>query len=240
MKIRTPLVILAGLAGAMALSAYWQFGNARQQFLNFAPEIPPVETQLLMPGLEILKKNDAYSEFISPDGNLSFEYPASFQASAGALGKNPNNPDEADVLFFAYRINIPDLQPAYIIATKNNATSSEAIKNQVKQGFIDQKCQAEMTSATSTGQTLETVNTAYECPAAPKGMERWQSQTKIAPTENGAYVLTAISTAQSWLAFLPEAQKILSSARVKNIFPGATTTDATTTDETGQADNLKL
>ena len=229
MKLPTPLLILLGVIGALAISVYWQFNGAKMEFANFDPQIPGAQKLSLsgpnIPGMAATGA-DPYKQFTG--GALAFKYPSTFQGAENLLGQEAvdqlklNNSS-----FFVYRVAVPDLQPAYIMVSESSATSTAEIAEQVKQAFDRQQCAIDIKSATSTNAAIfEMLDAGYECSGAQKEFSQWRAQTAIVKKAAGFYTISAITTAKNWPNLQIEARAIFDSITVNFPEPagGATTT----------------
>jgi len=220
MKLSTPLTIALYAIAVLAISVWWQFDTVKQGFGDIDLQPPKMNVQL-PPQIQNLtansKNNGQYKDFIGPDGNISFRYSPSFQTGDNLFGQETNEKLKLNnVLLFVYRVTVPDLQPAYIIAAESDVASASEIAGQAQQAFLKQQCIVNVETATSTNAIIsETIDAAYECPMAQEEMSQWHAQIAIIKKTVGTYYVTAVTTKKNWPLFQSEIQSLFESIKTR-------------------------
>ena len=197
-------------------SVWWEFNGAKSEFAGINLKLPDFGQSVSLQNVangSLAQNNGPDKKYSSPDGNLSFEYPADYKGGENlfgqdALGKLKSN----NILLFVYKISIPDLQPAYIVALESDATSTQAASDKLKEALAQQQCAGETQNATSTNPAIFAVlNTNYECAGAQKGYDQWQAQSALVKKDSGFYAVSAVSTVKNWPSFQTQVQLIFNS-----------------------------
>lgn len=211
------------MIGILIASTFWQFQQFQKNFRNAGSILPPEITT------GIPNSNDAISailkasqnqpqetststkQFISPDGNLKFDYPSNWQETedlpASIAGKN--------ALFVAIKTNnLINLATDYLIAEKLDTTNTIDIIDQYKKNaaagnYALKLTNTELISGTS---TVNIQRIEYQTSASGAN-----PSTKVALIEiaDNIYSITIISQEDNQ-ATTQEAEKIFDSISIAN------------------------
>jgi|GEM_PF-1854301 len=229
MKPITASSLFVALVMAFCALAWWQFGGIQSEFGKLNLNVPDFNKATYSPESNLLLFNESAivkRDFVSPDGNFSFEYPANYQSGQDLFLKDSlDKLKSSNVLLIAYKVSVPDLQPSYMIAMESDATTTEAAMERIKSAFIQQQCLVSDEIATSTNpMVLAVIGFKYECPGTMKGYEQWRANAALIKKEDGFYALTAVSTEKNWPAYQLEVKTMINSMAATTTISSATST----------------
>jgi hypothetical protein len=233
MKLPTPLYIAVCAIVALSVAIWWESNGAKTQFAGINFKIPDFDQSFSsQSGIfgNQTQNNNTLEKFIFPDGNLSFKYPSDYKGAENLFGQDaPGKLKSNNILLFSYRMTIPDLQPAYIIALESDATTTEAAAERFKGAFAQQQCTVDIKNATSTNAIIyQVLDADYNCSAAQPGYNQWHAQAALIRKDLGFYTVAAVSTAKNWPSFENQVQTIFNSIAAKPV-PGTANKTASTT-----------
>jgi hypothetical protein len=233
MKLPTPLYIAICAIVALSVAIWWESNGAKTQFAGINLKMPDFDQSFYsQSGIfgNQAQNGNALEKFTFPNDKLSFEYPSDYKGAENLFGQDATGKLKSNnILLFSYRMTIPDLQPAYIIAMESDATTTEAAAERIKSAFAEQQCTADIKNATSTNALIyQVLDADYTCPAAQSGYNQWHARAALIRKDLGFYTVAAVSTAKNWPSFENQVQVIFNSIAVKPIPETADKTASTT------------
>ena len=219
MKISDKAYVIILLIAILVLSliSYRRFKEFDQSLSEIElPEIPSSEITLPGTNLEdfLPPEKEGYQEWISPDGKLKLQYPASWTRLDEALLEYSDQTEtsltESGILFFAHRIDIKEQTLAILTVSETDAEKSlEKIIERMGQDAEEQGGKIGIMDVKTEGE-IAWIETLSEYPNQPN----YYSKVKLIFTENKTYLIVFSAPQTYWPQLKEEANEIFGSAHL--------------------------
>jgi len=216
MKISDKAYVIILLIAVLALSliSYWRFKEFDQSLSKIElPEIPSSENTLPGTNLEdfLPPEKEGYQEWISPDGKLKLQYPASWTRLDEALLEYSDQEEtpltESKILLFAHQIDIKEQTLAVLTVSEAEVEKSlEEIVEKIERDAKEQGSKTEIMDVKTEGE-IAWIETLSESPNQPNSY----SKVKLIFTENKTYLVVFTAPQIYWPQLEKEANEIFSS-----------------------------
>lgn len=203
------LIILIFLCGFASFKQFENFGKFLPEIKFPKIELPEINVEEFLPS-----EMEGYKEFISPDGKLKLNYPASWieidkNSLKQILSQKETPFNEADILFFVYKYNFNDQSAAILgVGETNEKKEIDEIIKKEREIIVENNGDMEIIN-------LEKENESATLEIKMKGKDGTFSRAKekVIFGENKTYFIIIAALEKDWQKFENEANEILNSAK---------------------------